>query len=152
MRPEYSQTLLLPGMYHPAPLGEEPGSLSRDEEQERFDDFCEEVTTELAAHGRLEAFNVCENEAPHLRGNAYARFADEEDARAALEAVRNRWFGGRRVYAEYSPVVDFVSARCRQHDRRRCDRKAGECNFLHLRRLPGSVSRTLVENGGFERR
>ena len=46
-------------------------------------------------------------------GNVYIKFKYETDAEAAVKALNNRWFGGRPVYAELSPVTDFREACCR---------------------------------------
>ena len=114
VKPEYSQTLLFPNMYHSAPLGEEPGSLSREEEAERFDDFCEEVAEELARHGKLESLHVCENEAPHLCGNVLARFTDGMRW-AHLDIAGTAWTQGKNKSATGRPVSllsRFILNRC----------------------------------------
>ena len=40
-------------------------------------------------------------------GNVYIKFRREEDAERAVTELNNRWFGGRPIYAELSPVTDF---------------------------------------------
>jgi splicing factor U2AF subunit len=45
-----------------------------------------------------------------------AQFRREEDAEKAVSDLNNRWFGGRPVYAELSPVTDFREACCRQYE------------------------------------
>lgn len=44
------------------------------------------------------------------------QFRREEHAEAAVNDLNNRWFGGRPVYAELSPVTDFREACCRQYE------------------------------------
>ena len=44
------------------------------------------------------------------------QFDREEDAEKAVEALNNRWFSGRPVHAELSPVTDFREACCRQYE------------------------------------
>lgn len=44
------------------------------------------------------------------------QFRREEDAEKAVSDLNNRWFGGRPVYAELSPVTDFREACCRQYE------------------------------------
>ena len=51
--------------------------------------------------------NVCDNLGDHLVGNVYIKFRREEDAERAVTELNNRWFGGRPIYAELSPVTDF---------------------------------------------
>jgi RNA recognition motif. (a.k.a. RRM, RBD, or RNP domain) len=58
--------------------------------------------------------NVCDNLGDHLVGNVYIKFRTEEDAAKAVADLNNRWFGGRPVYAELSPVTDFREACCRE--------------------------------------
>jgi hypothetical protein len=48
-------------------------------------------------------------------GNCYVKFRFEEDAEKAVVDLNNRWFDGRAVYAELSPVTDFHEACCRQY-------------------------------------
>ncbi len=45
----------------------------------------------------------------------YIKFRREEDAEKAVKDLNNRWFGGRPVYAELSPVTDFREACCRKY-------------------------------------
>lgn len=44
------------------------------------------------------------------------QFRKEEDADKAVRDLNNRWFAGRPVYAELSPVTDFREACCRQYE------------------------------------
>ena len=60
--------------------------------------------------------NVCDNLGDHLVGNVYIKFRTEEDAAKAVADLNNRWFGGRPIYAELSPVTDFREACCRKLD------------------------------------
>lgn len=75
-------------------------------------------------------------------GNTYVKFATEEQAHKALVNLRGRYFCGRIVQAEYSPVTDFREGRCRQFDERNCLR-GGYCNFLHLKSTPRFARRYL---------
>lgn len=79
--------------------------------------------------------HVCDNVGDHLIGNVYARFDWEDEAQAAVDGLNDRWYAGRPLCAELSPVTDFREACCRQNDLGECAR-GGFCNFLH--RLPPS--------------
>ena len=46
----------------------------------------------------------------------FLQFRREEDAEKAVSDLNNRWFAGRPVYAELSPVTDFREACCRQYE------------------------------------
>ena len=50
------------------------------------------------------------------------QFRKEEDAEKAVKDLNNRWFGGRPIYAELSPVTDFREACCRQYEMGECTR------------------------------
>jgi len=99
--------------------------------QEHLDDFYEDVFLEMAQFGEIEEIYICRNLGDHLNGNCYIKFYEEEGAAKALDACRGRYYGGRPIVAELSPVTDFREARCRQYDIGECNR-GGFCNFMHL--------------------
>lgn len=109
------------------------GAVKLDEQalNDDFDDFYEEVFDEISKIGEIESLNVAGNTTDHMIGCVYVKFNDEEDAQAAIEALTGRYYAGRPLKAEYSPVTDFREARCRQFDENKCNR-GGLCNFLHL--------------------
>ncbi len=85
--------------------------------QQIFDEFFEEVFVECESkYGEIEEMNVCDNLGDHLVGNVYIKFRREEDAEKAVSMLNQRWFGGRPVHAELSPVTDFREACCRQYE------------------------------------
>ena len=71
---------------------------------------------EFELHGvRLDGrLTLCENIADHLVGNTYCKFENEEDAQDCYEAMNGRFYNGRPINVEFSPVTDFREARCRQ--------------------------------------
>ena len=76
--------------------------------QEHYDNFFEDCFVEAEEkYGEVEEMNVCDNLGDHLVGNVYIKFRREEDAERAVTELNNRWFGGRPIYAELSPVTDF---------------------------------------------
>lgn len=128
VHPQYSQTILCPSMYQPPAK-----KLSPKEERDYFEGFYEDVFCEFAKFGQIEELLICQNTNEHLMGNIYCRFRYEEDAGKAVENLNSRWYNGRPVYAELSPVTDFREACCRQHDISECSR-GGLCNFIHARK------------------
>lgn len=70
------------------------------------------------------------NQETDLIGNVYARFKYEESAQAACDALNSRWYAGRPIYCELSPVTDFREACCRLNSGEGCVR-GGFCNFIH---------------------
>ena len=99
-----------------AQLGADGQPLQLDESalQAHFDEFYEDVYEELATFGDIQELNVCDNLGEHLIGNVYAKFYEEDDAERALMNLNGRFYGGRPLVCEFSPVTDFREARCRQ--------------------------------------
>ncbi len=75
-------------------------------------------------------------------GNTYVKFRYEEDSERAETELNNRWFNGKPIYAELSPVTDFHEACCRQYQMGECPR-GGFCNFMHLKPISNSLRRKL---------
>ncbi|SCV69821.1 BQ2448_1215 [Microbotryum intermedium] len=169
IKPQFSQTMVVYNMYQnpaivqgsssnphlrppgAAPLDPNPKSdLSEEQLQEFFDKFYEDVYCEFVKYGNLLEMHVCDNVGDHLIGNVYARFDWEDEAQAAVEALNTRWYAGRPLVAELSPVTDFREACCRQNDLGNCDR-GGFCNFMHLRHPSKSLLRELQREQRQER-
>lgn len=131
-RPNFSPTILIPNMYQP-PQPQANG-VSEDP-KEHFADFCDDILSELKNHGHVEELNVCNNMGEHLFGNVYIKFNDEEEAERALDALKGRYYRGRMLKVEYSPVTDFSESKCRQFEQSHCDRGAF-CNFMHCHPPP----------------
>jgi len=47
---------------------------------------------------------------------AVVQFRYEKDASRAVQKLNSRWFNGRPIHAEMSPVTDFREACCRQYE------------------------------------
>ncbi len=80
---------------------------------EHFEDFYEEVFMEMAKFGEVEEMVVADNIGDHMIGNVYMKFYDETQAEAAMKGMNGRYYVGRMIMAEYSPVTDFREAKCR---------------------------------------
>ncbi|GAA5913085.1 hypothetical protein JCM5296_001674 [Sporobolomyces johnsonii] len=170
IKPQFSQTIVIMNMYqnpmhnpgmtsnpHLRPPGAPPldphnleSKMSEEETKEYFDKFYEDVYCELVKYGNLLEMHVCDNVGDHLIGNVYARFDWEDEAQRAVEELNKRWYAGRPLYAELSPVTDFREACCRQNDLGQCDR-GGFCNFHHIRRPTRSLLRELQRQQRKER-
>ncbi|KAI3437796.1 hypothetical protein D9Q98_000243 [Chlorella vulgaris] len=137
-RPTISPTILLQNMYQNpilnAPLGNDglPMPVDPKKVQEFFEDFYEDIFLELAKYGEVEYLNVCDNLADHMVGNVYVKFKDEEEAARALQGMQGRYYAGKPIVVEFSPVTDFREATCRQYEENNCSR-GGYCNFMHVR-------------------
>ncbi|XP_066974547.1 splicing factor U2AF 26 kDa subunit-like [Macrobrachium rosenbergii] len=147
-KPTFSQTVLILNLYcnpqNSAKSADGSHSTVSDEEmQEHYDNFFEEVFVECEdRYGEIEEMNVCDNLGDHLVGNVYIKFKYEEDAEKAVVDLNNRWFGGRAIHAELSPVTDFREACCRQYEMGECTR-SGFCNFMHLKPISRELRREL---------
>lgn len=67
-------------------------------------------------------------------GNVYVKFRNEKSAMKALKSISGRFYNGRIIIAETSPVTDFREATCRQFQDNTCTR-GGYCNFMHLKSI-----------------
>ncbi|KAG8809900.1 hypothetical protein FRC17_003183, partial [Serendipita sp. 399] len=150
IRPPFSQTILLPNVYH-NPANDPSCKLSEKELQEGFDAVFEDLYCELSKFGHLMELHVCDNVGDHLIGNVYARFEWETEAQAAVDNLNERWYAGRPLYAELSPVTDFREACCRQNENGECNR-GGFCNFMHLRLASKDLKKSLEVGQRLERR
>lgn len=160
-KPTFSQTILLQNLYiNPQNSaktadGSHLANVTDEEMQEHYDNFFEDVFVECEdKYGAVEEMNVCDNLGDHLVGNVYVKFKKEEDAEKATNDLNNRWFGGRPVYAELTPVTDFREACCRQYETGECTR-SGFCNFMHLKPISRKLrhelyGRTARKGGGCE--
>jgi splicing factor U2AF subunit len=161
-KPAFSQTLLIKHLYqHPVRLAElqqastgspaQPAAVNDAQSLEDFFVFFEDLYLELGKFGVLEELHVVDNLGDHMIGHVYVKYADEEMAADALQALQNRYYDGRLVQAEFSPVTDFKEARCRDFDDTACAR-AGYCNFLHVKPVPACLIQSLEDDVGAERR
>merc|ERR1711893_560189 len=156
-RPTFSQTLLIQNFYqNPALSGlsatGEQCTMGEIEMQEHYDEFFDEVYSELEEkYGEIEGMNVCDNLGDHLVGNVYIKFKDEETAQKTVDAINNRWFDGKPIYAELSPVSDFREACCRQYELGECNR-GGFCNFMHLKPISRELRKELYKRNKRKKR
>ncbi|CAF2160476.1 unnamed protein product [Brassica napus] len=146
-RPTISPTLLLSNMYQ-RPDMITPGvdangqPLDPRKIQEHFEDFFEDLFEELGKFGEIESLNICDNLADHMIGNVYVQFKEEDQAAAALQALQGRFYSGRPIIADFSPVTDFREATCRQYEENNCNR-GGYCNFMHVKLVSRELRRKL---------
>lgn len=148
LKPTMSQTLLLTHMYDnpPAAIALAGGTKLPEEmikeTVRHFEDFYEEVFLEMANFGELEDLAVCDNIGDHIIGSAYVKFYDENDAEKALKSLTGRYYAGKLIMPEYSPVTNFRDAKCRQYEEGSCSR-GGYCNFMHLKYVSRSFKKSL---------
>ncbi|PWA48241.1 RNA recognition motif domain, eukaryote [Artemisia annua] len=146
-KPSISPTLLLSNMYQRPDMitpGVDPQGQPLDPTkiQDHFEDFYEDLFEELGKYGEIESLNICDNLADHMVGNVYAQFREEEHAAAALQNLSGRFYAGRPIIVDFSPVTDFREATCRQYEENVCNR-GGYCNFMHLKKINKDLRRQL---------
>ncbi|KAG2590679.1 splicing factor U2af small subunit B-like isoform X1 [Panicum virgatum] len=146
-RPTISPTLVLVNMYqHPDMIT--PGVDAQGQPidprkmQEHFEDFYEDIFEELSKFGEIENLNVCDNLADHMIGNVYVQFREEDQAAAAHTALQGRFYSGRPIVVDFSPVTDFREATCRQYEENSCNR-GGYCNFMHVKQINRDLRKKL---------
>ncbi|XP_010243574.1 PREDICTED: splicing factor U2af small subunit B-like [Nelumbo nucifera] len=153
-KPSISPTLLLSNMYQRPDMitpGVDPQGQAIDPRriQEHFEDFYEDLFEELSKYGEIESLNICDNLADHMVGNVYVQFREEEHAANALRNLTGRFYAGRPIIVDFSPVTDFREATCRQYEENTCNR-GGYCNFMHLKMISRELRRKLF--GRYRRR
>lgn len=72
----------------------------------------------------------------------YVNYYDENDAAQAVVGLAGRFYAGRPIAPEFSPVSDFREGSCRQHLTKECQR-GGYCNFMHLAHTSKSMHKEL---------
>ncbi|KAI4374289.1 hypothetical protein MLD38_012300 [Melastoma candidum] len=148
-KPTISPTLVLSNMYQRPDMltpGVDPSAqnsnLDPRKVQDHFEDFYEDLFEELSKYGDIENLNICDNIADHMVGNVYVQFREEEHAANALQNLTGRFYAGRPIIVDFSPVTDFREATCRQYEENVCNR-GGYCNFMHLKKISRELRRRL---------
>ena len=111
------------------------------------------TTPTTCAHARAHTYTHARTHTPPPRatqvGNVYVKFREEESAAKAVAALQGRYYNGRPILIEFSPVTDFREATCRQYEENTCNR-GGYCNFMHLKPIGKDLRRQLF--GRYKRR
>lgn len=150
IKPTFSPTILMPNLYR-NPAHDPFTQMNPEQLQQHYDLFYEDLFLELSQFGEIEDIVVCDNVGEHLVGNVYVRFRREEDAMRAMHNLNDRFYAGRPIYAELSPVTDFNEACCRQFDQNECNR-GGFCNFMHAKKPSKTLKKALDAGQRAERR
>ncbi|KAI4349025.1 hypothetical protein L6164_009679 [Bauhinia variegata] len=147
-KPTISPTLLLSNMYqrpdmiNPVVDPNQGQVLDPDKVQDHFEDFYEDLFEELSKYGEIQSLNICDNLADHMVGNVYVQFKEEDHAANALMNLTGRFYSGRPIIVDFSPVTDFREATCRQYEENVCNR-GGYCNFMHLKKISRELRKRL---------
>nr|XP_015219250.1 PREDICTED: U2 small nuclear ribonucleoprotein auxiliary factor 35 kDa subunit-related protein 2 isoform X1 [Lepisosteus oculatus] len=114
-------------------------SLEYSEEEifQQFLEFYEDVLPEFKTVGKVVQFKVSCNFEPHLRGNVYVQYEKEEECNEAFKLFNGRWYAGKQLQCEFSPVTRWKTALCGLFNKHKCPR-GKHCNFLHVYKNPNS--------------
>jgi len=118
--------------------------------QNHYEDFLEDFIEEMKKFGDILETLTMMNTGDHMIGNTFVKFADEEQAAAALAGVKGRFYAGRKVHVKYSPITDFENARCRDYMQQEC-RRGKFCNFAHFMDLPKWSEEHFTTMSAYER-
>ncbi|KAK7244973.1 hypothetical protein RIF29_39802 [Crotalaria pallida] len=154
-KPTISPTILLSNMYQRPDMNininftvsenpdqPQPQNLDPDKVQDHFEDFYQDLFEELSKYGQIQSLNICDNLADHMVGNVYVQFKEEDHAASALMNLTGRFYSGRPIIVDFSPVTDFREATCRQYEENVCNR-GGYCNFMHLKKISRELRKQL---------
>lgn len=149
LRPLFAQTVMIPHMYAQPllpPYPDDPQQLPRPPSPghiaSHFEDFMEEAVDELSKYGKILEVHVTCNAGDHLNGNVYVKYDDESQALECINAIKGRFYEGRFLMPEYSPVIDFDDAVCGMFKRGSCSR-GDFCNFMHVKEISRSLHKRL---------
>jgi len=137
--PPFSQTIMFEHLWI-APKKVLKDKRKRDA---HYEDFYEDVLEECLKFGEIEDLLVVSNMGDHMIGNVFVRFSSEEVAEKAVTAIRGRYYAGRRVYVNFSPVQDFAHSRCNDYQANNCMR-GQYCNFAHYMHQPKWAAKFFV--------
>lgn len=144
IRPGISDTLLIPGFYKNFELNmryerefDIDIGLECDEKEayEKFYEFFEDIVVELKNYGQIIELNVCRNQEIHLMGNVYIQYRSRRHSLRAYRNLCGRYYGGRKITAEFCTIPSWSEAVCGLFFRQICP-KGKNCNYLHLYKNP----------------
>ena len=87
---------------------------------------------------------IVDNLGDHIAGNVYVKYTEQQYAENAYAKVSGRVYAGKTIKAVFSPVTDFLNAKCKQYMDGSCKR-GGYCNSMHIKPLSKSFKRELFQ-------
>ncbi|GMM29572.1 hypothetical protein DAMA08_023170 [Martiniozyma asiatica (nom. inval.)] len=109
------------------------GYMTKEEIDKYVDELYADLSVELAKYGKVKYIAICGNKNQHLTGNVYVKFATEEAAQKCYSECNTRWYDGRPLFCEFSPVVEFDRASCKDFMLSGSCERGHLCNFWHLK-------------------
>jgi len=108
------------------------------------EDFYEEVFLELIKFGEILELHICDNLGDHIIGNVVVKFRNEEEGQKAYNSLNGRFYNGKPIVVEFSPILDFQEAKCKQYEEGSCGRGA-YCNFMHIKYISKKFKNSLYD-------
>ena len=87
---------------------------------------------------------IVDNLGDHIAGNVYVKYTEEEYAENAEKNIKGKIYNGQKIKTQFSPVTDFLNAKCKQYMDGSCKR-GGYCNYMHIKPLSKTFKRELFE-------
>ncbi|KAK1259023.1 Splicing factor U2af small subunit B [Acorus gramineus] len=78
----------------------------------------------------------------YQRPDSITPVREEDQAAAAIRALQGRFYSGRPIIVDFSPVTDFREATCRRFEENSCNR-GGYCNFMYVKQIGRDLRRKL---------
>ena len=150
-KPIVSQTLIFHHLYdNPSPAvafadGMEVEDSLLEAAVHHFEEFYIDIFLEFIKFGKVEEIHVSDNISEHSIGNVYVKYSNEEGSKNWFENLNWKYYEGRQIYVEYSPVTDFKDAKCRLYNDGSWER-GGYCNFMHLKYVNKSFIKALKKS------
>lgn len=105
----------------------------------------QDLFVELATkYGEIDSILVCGNYNPHVGGNVLVKFRSEKTAAKCCIECNDRWYNGKPIFCELSPVTYFEDAICKEFNTRNKCERGDQCNLIHARKIDPEIKRNLL--------
>lgn len=94
--------------------------------------------------GEVDGIMICGNFNPHIGGNVLVKFKDERIAYKCYQSCNDRWYNGKPMFCDLSPVNHFDDAICKSFSNYGSCERGDKCNLIHPRRPSTDLHRMLV--------
>jgi len=122
----------------------EEDGLNKKRIQEQLEQFFKDIFVELSLkYGKIEDMGIAGNLNKYLNGNVYVVFENESSANICYLKTNKRWYNGRPIICELSPVVSLDMACCKSYETKGvCDRE-NSCGYAHFLKIDPKLEKTL---------
>lgn len=116
----------------------------KEKAQKQLEQFFSDVFVELSLkYGKIQDMGVAGNLNKYLNGNVYVEFENESSASMCFLKTNKRWYNGKPIICELSPVVNLDAACCQSYETSsKCDRDSS-CGYAHFLKIDPKLEKTL---------